>query len=552
VAAGIFGAAMTDGERFRLLYELAAAFAGQLELEELIPNIIRRCRDTLRAESAAVLLHDAATDELYFPYAAASDESSTERLLETRLPAAEGIAGAVLASGRSELIADAAADSRFYGRVDEHTGLTTRSILVAPLLSRRGPVGVIEVINPIGRAAFSREDLDLLDALAASMAIAIDNARMFSELREREQSLRSTVGALRRDLARRDQFADIVGTSEGIRETLHLMESAASSPISVLIEGETGTGKELVARGIHRASERAEAAFIAVNCAALPADLLEAELFGHARGAFTGAVAERRGLFEAAHGGSMFLDEVGDLPLSMQVKLLRVLQEGEIMPVGTTRPRKVDVRIIAATNHNLRSAVDAGTFRADLYYRISAFPIAVPPLRARRSDVPLLADRFLTESAERHRKKIAGIDANAFALLTAYDWPGNIRQLRNEIERAVALTPQGGTIRAQSFSREISTPGGSPVARPRVEVGSEAIAAPATSRVDEEMASPSAATEGSNGTTEADLRSARTAFESRFIAEQLRANGGNVSRTAEALGISRVMLQKKMKEYGLR
>jgi transcriptional regulator with PAS, ATPase and Fis domain len=384
------------------------------------------------------------------------------------------------------------------------------------------------------------------------MAIAIDNARMFAELRDREQSLRSTVGALRRDLARRDQFAEIVGASDSIRETLHLMESAASSPISVLIEGETGTGKELVARGIHRASERAEAAFVAVNCAALPADLLEAELFGHARGAFTGAVTERRGLFEAAHGGSMFLDEVGDLPLSMQVKLLRVLQEGEIMPVGTTRPRKVDVRIIAATNHNLRSAVDAGTFRADLYYRISAFPIAVPPLRARRSDVPLLADRFLTESAERHRKKIAGIDANAFALLTAYDWPGNIRQLRNEIERAVALTPQGGTIRAEAFSREISVPGGSPVARPRGEVGSDAIAPPATSRIDEETASPPAAAEGSNGTTEADLRSARTAFESRFIAEQLRANGGNVSRTAEALGISRVMLQKKMKEYGLR
>jgi two-component system response regulator AtoC len=327
------------------------------------------------------------------------------------------------------------------------------------------------------------------------------------------------------------------------------MESAASSPISVLIEGETGTGKELVARGIHRASERAEAAFVAVNCAALPADLLEAELFGHARGAFTGAVTERRGLFEAAHGGSMFLDEVGDLPLSMQVKLLRVLQEGEIMPVGTTRPRKVDVRIIAATNHNLRSAVDAGTFRADLYYRISAFPIAVPPLRARRSDVPLLADRFLTDSAERHRKKIAGIDPAAFALLTAYDWPGNIRQLRNEIERAVALTPQGGTIRAEAFSREISVPGAAPA--PSVHAD-EAAAPPATARAMSETASHSATVASDNGTNEADLRSARTAFESRFIAEQLRSNGGNVSRTAEALGISRVMLQKKMKEYGLR
>jgi len=541
---GIFGEGMSDSERFRLLYELAAAFAGELELDELISKIIRRCRDTLRAESAAVLLHDAVTDELYFPYVAGTDPTVAERLRVARMPATEGIAGAVLASGRAELIANAAVDSRFYAGVDEATGLTTHSILVAPLRTRRGPVGVIEVVNPVGRETFSRDDLELLDTLAASMAIAIENARMFTELREREQSLRSTVGALRRDLARCDRFTEIVGSSEAIQETLRLMESAASSPISVLIEGETGTGKELVARGIHRASERAEQAFVAVNCAALPADLLEAELFGHARGAFTGAVAERRGLFEAAHCGSMFLDEVGDLPLSMQVKLLRVLQEGEIMPVGTTRPRKTDVRIIAATNHNLRVAVDNGSFRADLYYRISAFPITVPPLRSRRSDIPLLADRFLTESVERHKKTLGGIEPAAFALLTAYDWPGNVRQLRNEIERAVALTPQGATVRADAFSREITQP-----ARPQP--GSEEGRRSADSTADSSVPVPPLP-ETHGRSKEGDLRSARIAFEARFIAEQLRSNGGNVSRTADALGISRVMLQKKMKEYGLR
>jgi Nif-specific regulatory protein len=542
---GILGAAMDDGQRFRLLYEMAAAFVAQLELEELIPSIIRRCREILSAESAAVLLHDPATDELYFPYVAGKDQDVADRLRGARFPAAEGVAGAVLASGRSELVADAAADPRFYGRVDDTTGLTTHSMIVAPLRSRRGPVGVVEIINPVGRPAFSRDDLDLLDALAASMAIAIDNARMFAELREREQSLRSTVGALRRDLARRDCFAEIIGTSDAIRETLRLMESAASSPISVLIEGETGTGKELVARGIHRASERAEGAFVAVNCAALPSDLLEAELFGHARGAFTGATAERRGLFEAAHGGSMFLDEVGDLPLSMQVKLLRVLQEGEIMPVGTTRPRNVDVRVIAATNHNLRAAVDNGSFRADLYYRISAFPIVVPPLRARRSDIPLLADRFLVESADRHRKQIAGIEPAAFATLTSYDWPGNVRQLKNEVERAVALTAQGATILAAAFSGELTG------CAPGPSASRQATTTP-TGPTTQGRADAPTTPDSPAGGHEADLRNARAAFESRFIAEQLRRNSGNVSRTAEAIGISRVMLQKKMKEYGLR
>ena len=244
-----------------------------------------------------------------------------ERLRDLRFPATLGVAGAVLASGRSEAVRDAESDSRFYGAVDDATGIRTRNMLAAPLTTRHGPIGVIEIINSKAGARSVQEDLELLDALAAIVAVALDNARMFAELRAREESLRSQVGALRRDAARRDSFSEIVGTSAAMEEVLHLMESAATSSIAVLIEGETGTGKELVARGIHRASDRGEAPFVAINCAALPADLLEAELFGHARGAFTGAVGERRGLFEAANGGSIFLDEIGDLAASMQVKL---------------------------------------------------------------------------------------------------------------------------------------------------------------------------------------------------------------------------------------
>jgi transcriptional regulator with GAF, ATPase, and Fis domain len=525
---------MDQSDRYRLLFEVGSAFAAQLDLEALIPVVIDRCRELWGAEGAALLLLDPTTDELYFPYVADDDSEVGKRLRELRFPSTQGIAGAVISSGRSEAVADVAGDPRFYKSVDAMTGARTRSMLVAPLGTRRGTLGVIEIVNPQTRGASTREDLDFLDALAGSIAIAIDNARMVAELRAREEKLRSTVGVLRRDIARQDRFTEIVGASPGIQEVLRLMESAASSPISVLIEGETGTGKELVARGIHAASDRADAPFVAVNCAALPADLLEAELFGHARGAFTGAVAERRGLFEAAHGGSILLDEIGELPLTMQVKLLRVLQEGEVMAVGTSRARAIDVRIIAATNLDLRAAVAGGTFRADLYYRVSAFPIALPPLRARREDIPLLADQFVRDAAERHRKTIVGIAPDAFAQLSRYDWPGNIRELKNEIERAVVLTRANGTIEVASLSAGVqqflSTPGTPQTTSP---------------------ASHSADTPPATGGN-ADLRDARAAFEARFIAEQLEKHGGNVSRTAAAIGISRVMLQKKMKDYGLR
>jgi transcriptional regulator with GAF, ATPase, and Fis domain len=523
-------------ERFKILYDFACAFAAQLELEELLAMIVQRCRDVFHSEGVAVLLLDADKNELYFPYVADQNVDVARRLMSIRFPADAGIAGAALASGRSEVIADTAKDPRFYGKVDDSSGQKTRSMLVAPLLTRRGPIGVIEVVNRLGGATFTTDDLELLDALAGSIAVAIDNARMFAELRDREERLRSTVGALRRDMARQDQFGEIVGTSPAINEVLRLMESAASSPISVLIEGETGTGKELVARGIHRASDRADAPFIAVNCAALPADLLEAELFGHARGAFTGATGDRRGLFEAAHGGSIFLDEIGDLPLSMQVKLLRVLQEGEITPVGTTKVRKVDVRVISATNRNLRTSVDQGVFRADLFYRVSAFPIPVPALRARLTDIPQLADRFLAQASETHRKRVPGFEPEAFAVLAGYSWPGNIRQLKNEIERAVALTRAEHPISANVFSADVSS------CAPSAETAEPS----ARARVDGLPRVEAKTVETSS------LREARAVFESRFIAEQLRARDGNVSRTAEALGISRVMLQKKMKEYGLR
>jgi transcriptional regulator with GAF, ATPase, and Fis domain len=349
-------------------------------------------------------------------------------------------------------------------------------------------------------------------------------------VKDRDARLRSEVGLLRRDLARRDRFTEIIGTSAAMAEVFRLMESAAASPISVLIEGETGTGKELVARGIHRASTRADQPFVAVNCAALPADLLESELFGHRRGSFTGATSDYRGLFDSAHRGTIFLDEIGELPLAMQVKLLRVLQDGEITPVGSTRPRKVDIRVLSATNRDLRASVGQGTFREDLYYRLAAFPIRVPPLRERDGDVTLLADHFLTAAAQRHAKRIVGIDAEAFRLLEGYGWPGNVRQLENEIERASALAVDGGIIDRSLLSIGEAGAAEAPTG-PAAVVGSVVV--------------------GGDGEL-APLRQARAAFEADYIREALARNSGNVSHTARALGLSRVMLQKKMKDYGLR
>jgi Nif-specific regulatory protein len=387
---------------------------------------------------------------------------------------------------------------------------------------------VLQVLNRNSGEPFSDDDLAFLEALAGSVAVAIENARLFARVKASEDLLRAQVGALRRDMAHRDRFSEIIGSGPAMSELFRLMESAAASPITVLIEGETGTGKELVARGIHRASARADAPFLAVNCAAVSETLLESELFGHRKGSFTGATQDHRGLFEAATGGTIFLDEVGEMPLAMQAKLLRVLQQGEITPVGDTRSRKVDVRVISATNRDLSAEVEKQAFRQDLYYRLAVFPIQLPPLRQRREDVPLLVERLLKRAAERQQTEIAGMNAAALELLQRYDWPGNVRELENVIERAVALARSGDTIGPEHLSAKLRGANGEHIA---------AAAAPALAAA---------------GAALTPLRQARAAFEADYIRKALAANSRNVSRTARALGLSRVMLQKKMKEYGLR
>jgi transcriptional regulator with GAF, ATPase, and Fis domain len=481
---------------YRLIYELGNAFASQLELDPLLELVTHKCREVLAAEGAAILLLDPPRKELYFPYLANLDPEVALRLAGMRFSASHGIAGEALHSGQAVKVDDVSHNEHFYSLIDRHTGLTTHSLLAAPLISDGIGLGVIEVVNSTRGDSFSDDDLVLLESLANSIALAINNAAQVTQLKTSERTLRTQVGALRRDLAQHELINDIAGTSSAMTEVFRLRGSVSASPIAVLIEGETGTGKELVARAIHRMSDRADRPFLAVNCAALSEHLLESELFGHRRGAFTGAINDQPGLFKAASGGVIFLDEIGEMPLTMQPKLLRVLQDGEIIPVGSTRPERVDVRVLSASNRDLKAAVDAGTFRADLYYRLAAFPITLPPLHARNGDISLLAARFLATAAERQRKLIPAIDPPALALLEAYAWPGNVRELQNEIERAVALTPSGENITAASLSAKV---------RDRSDVASPAA-----------TASPSAPS-----SADGDLRFARADFEARHIVKVL-------------------------------
>jgi transcriptional regulator with GAF, ATPase, and Fis domain len=511
---------------YRLIYELGNAFASRLELVPLIELVTSKCREVLDADGVAVMLLDADRKELYFPYFSDRDPQVAERLARVRVPIGKGIAGEVFQTCRSMRIDNVSTDRHFYSGVDQKTGLTTRSVLAAPLVANEVRLGVIEAVNPLGREAFSENDLALLESLAESVARAIHNADRVGKLKASEEMLRTEVGALRRDLARHELLDEIIGVSPEMAEVYHLMNSAAVSPISVLLVGETGSGKEHFARAIHRMSARADKPFLAVNCAALSEHLLNSELFGHRRGAFTGADRDQPGFFRAASGGIIFLDEIGEMPLAMQPTLLRVLQDGEIISVGDTRPEKVNVRVFSATNRDLKEAVASGRFRADLYYRLAAFPIELPPLRARRRDIPLLAARFLAIASERQQKEIHEFDPAAVDLLDKYDWPGNIRELQNEIERAVVLAPRGESIRPEHLSDQL--------------------------RKMTEDSKPKPVISATPASSDALLREARAGFEARYIAEVFANNGGNVSRTATALGISRISLQRKIKEYGLR
>jgi formate hydrogenlyase transcriptional activator len=314
-----------------------------------------------------------------------------------------------------------------------------KTLCIVPLVNRGRALGVLCLARK-KENSFSENDADFLTEVAGQVAIAIENALAYREISELKDKLAQEKLYLEEEIRSELNFEHIIGSSPALKKVLELVETVASSDSTVLLLGDTGTGKELIARAIHDHSRRKDRTFVKLNCAAIPTGLLESELFGHEKGAFTGAISQKIGRLELAHQGTLFLDEVGDIPTEIQPKLLRALQEREFERLGSTHTKKVNVRLVAATNRDLEKMIAMREFRSDLYYRLNVFPIRIPPLRERREDIPLLVRFFVQKLAGRMQKQIETIPAAAMKTLTNWEWPGNIRELENFIERAVILT----------------------------------------------------------------------------------------------------------------
>jgi formate hydrogenlyase transcriptional activator len=436
-----------ERDRLRLLLEITNSMTSKLDLRQLVEALSTNLLSVTRCDFCGLLLPDADSGQLratvlYNPGARGFLRDGAI------VPIHGSICGKAFRTGKTQQLNsfEEVRDDpesfgnregqRFYQRLIAE-GLVSGCDL--PLIGRNGVVGVLSALKR-SESAFGRDEVAFLEQAAREVAVAVENALDFEEVindRDKETNHR-----LYLEEEIRGEFGEIVGESPALKTALDLVSVVAPTSSTVLILGETGTGKELIARAIHNLSGRRERAFVKLNCAAIPLGLLESELFGHEKGAFTGAIAQKTGRFELAHKGTLFLDEVGDIPLELQAKLLRVLQEQEFERLGSNRTHKVDVRLIAATHRDLATMVKRGTFREDLYYRLKVFPINVPALRQRTEDIPKLAWHFKALYAQRMNKRIDSIPPETMDALVRYRWPGNIRELQNFIERAVILSPR--------------------------------------------------------------------------------------------------------------
>jgi formate hydrogenlyase transcriptional activator len=425
-------------DRLQMLLDVGGILSANWNIAQVFPKISARIRRVLRHEYAGFSLHDANTGMLVrqaedFPMGRgltahvqiSASNSPGARSLEQRAP---------LIFSKEQMQAFDAEIAQ--GFLDE--GL--QSLCCVPLLRPQGPLGVL-VLGSTRANAFHAEDLSLLNQVAAQLGIALENSRAAAEIDELKQRLNAERKYLEQESHSQGAFGEIIGVSTALKKVLDQVATVALSDATVLILGETGTGKELIARAIHRLSRRRERNFIKLNCAAIPTGLLESELFGHEKGAFTGAVSQKIGRIELAEQGTLFLDEVGEIPLELQPKLLGVLQDQEFERLGSTRTIRVNVRIIAATNRDLASRTAENQFRNDLFYRLNVFPIRVPPLRERREDIPMLVSYFVRKFAKRMERHIESIPKESIAALTNWSWPGNVRELENLMERSVILSP---------------------------------------------------------------------------------------------------------------
>jgi formate hydrogenlyase transcriptional activator len=508
-------------ERLQLLLDLTNRVASHLNLREVLREISAQIRGVMQCDGVGIGLPSPENGRfriyaLDFPNAPADLEEGYEPD-EDNNPVT-----AVFRTGEPVILTG---ENTKRLKIPVDHGI--RSSMHVPLTGRGGVVGVLS-LGTLREDAFSTDDLAFLTQVARQVALAVENALAYGEVAEQKQKLTLEKLYLEDELRSEGNFEEIIGRSESLRRVLDQISTVAPTDSTVLIYGETGSGKELIARAVHNLSARKSGAFVKLNCAAIPTGLLESEMFGHERGAFTGAISQRIGRFELANRGTIFLDEIGDIPLELQPKLLRVLQEREFERLGSTRTMRSDARLIAATNRDLDQFVAAGKFRSDLYYRLNVFPVRVPALRERPEDIPLLVRHFVQQFSRRLGKAIDAIPAEAMAALTRYPWPGNIRELQNVIERAVILT--NGAVLSVNID-DLRAP--SPPAAPSSTPNGNARSAPPRQ----------------------DLRSALEESERQHIMAALENSNWVVAGpegAAARLGLKRSTLQSRIRKLGIR
>jgi formate hydrogenlyase transcriptional activator len=447
-----------DRERLRLLLEVSESITAHRNLAELFHALAQRLPQTLQFSYIALVLHDAERDVMRLHLLEAPRPVQIPRGFE--LPINESVAGWVWQHQQPVILTDVEHETRFPKVIQMIRDAGIRSFCTVPLNTARRRLGALAV-GSFEEHHYSESGLEFLQLAAKLIAVAVENALAFQEITELKDKLAKEKLYLEEEIRTDCNFEEIIGESHELKDVLKQLRTVATTDSTVLILGETGTGKELIARALHNLSDRRERTFVKLNCAAIPTGLLESEIFGHEKGAFTGAIATKIGRFELADRGTLFLDEVGEIPLELQVKLLRVLQEQEFERLGSSRTIHVNVRVIAATNRDLERMVEEQKFRSDLYYRLNVFPINAPPLRDRPEDIPLLVRHFVQRFAVRMKKQIETIPAEAMKALQAYPWPGNVRELENFIERSVILTQgQDLVVSLSELKRHVSVNAG--------------------------------------------------------------------------------------------
>ncbi len=442
---------MTPSEKeLNVLYKISqATSARQHNISELLNEVLQIMETDMGVLRSTLTLRTPGTDLLNIE---ASSGLSNREASRGRYKSGEGITGRVAQTGKPELIADVSQSTDFLNRTQAHDGQKT-AFLCVPIIHQKRTIGTMSIDLPTCGEDELNGYLLFLQHVAQILASAVSTIR--EEIEERN-ALESENEMLRRQLGDRYSIDNMVGNCNAMRAVYEQIIQVADSSATVLVRGDSGTGKELVARAIHFNSPRKNNTLVSINCAALPENLIESELFGHEKGAFTGAAQQRKGRFELANGGTLFLDEIGDISPAIQVRLLRVLQEKTFERVGGNETISVNVRVVAATSRNLEKGMTNGTFREDLYYRLNVFPILLPPLRERKSDIMLLSDHFLQKYAEMYSKKMKRISTSAINMMMAYHWPGNVRELENCLERAV-LTASDGVVHGFNLPPSLQT-----------------------------------------------------------------------------------------------